>query len=325
MKGFLALDSFFRKVTMRRPFFQIVLTGLLILSSRSSPLLAQTPRKPEAEAFPGSDWFHRGWTYDQGLGTPINMPEAIRSYRKAAALSHPLGKARLARIYFSGNGVEQDTREAERLCKGVLSEVLQAAERGDGLAQVIAGTMYADGLGVARDSAEALTWLRKAADQNVALAQANLGVMYENGLGVGRDITAAVYWYAKAARQNNAMGKAYLGDLYKKGRGVPRDEFAALQLYRLAAAQNYAHAQNNLGYMYEHGCVVERNPWVAVWLYRLAAEQNFAVAQTNLATMYEKGCGVWPDLNAAVMWYRRVAAQGDRNAIRALRCLGYAE
>jgi TPR repeat protein len=58
-----------------------------------------------------------------------------------------------------------------------------------------------------------------------------------------------------------------------------------------------------------------------VRLYRLAAEQNFVVAQANLGTVYEKGCGVRRDLNEAAKWYQLAAAQGDANAIEALRCL----
>jgi TPR repeat protein len=58
-------------------------------------------------------------------------------------------------------------------------------------------------------------------------------------------------------------------------------------------------------------------------LYRLAADQNFATAQANLGVTYQKGCGVPRDLNAALYWYRRAAAQGNVEAIKGLRCLGY--
>ena len=56
--------------------------------------------------------------------------------------------------------------------------------------------------------------------------------------------------------------------------------------------------------------------------YRLAAEQNLDVAETNLGSMYDKGCGVEQNLTEAVRWYRKAAAQGNDNAIKALKCLG---
>jgi TPR repeat protein len=310
-----------RSVMSRRVLLQSVLCSVLMLVSEGPPLLAQVPEADKP--FPATDLFRKGWKLEQGLGTPINMVEAIQWYQMAAGAGNPLATARLARIYFSGNGVEEDQPAGERLAKGIFSPILTAAEKGDAIAQNTVGTMYADGLGVPRDSAEALKWLQKSADQNLPQAQANLAVLYENGYGVRTSFTEAAKWYQKAAEQGNAMGQAYLGDLYSKGRGVLRDPCEAMRLYTLSAAQNYAHAQTNLGYMYEHGCGVCRDSCAAARLYRLAADQGFAVAQANLGTMYEKGCGVPQDLCEAVNWYRRAAAQGDVHAIKALHCLGY--
>ena len=44
--------------------------------------------------------------------------------------------------------------------------------------------MYADGLNVLQDDAEAVRWFRLAAGQGEAEAQYNLGLMYDNGRGV---------------------------------------------------------------------------------------------------------------------------------------------
>ena len=61
--------------------------------------------------------------------------------------------------------------------------------------------MYANGLGVAKDEAEAVKWYRKAAEQGNAYGQNNLGKMYANGLGVAKDEAEAVKWFRKAAEQ----------------------------------------------------------------------------------------------------------------------------
>src|SRR5262249_41680397 len=185
---------------MKRLISAVMLSALPILNA---PVLAETAKK--SDTFLGAEQFARAWQYDQGLGVPIDIPEAVRWYRKAAAAGHPLAKARLARIYFSGSGVVEDKMEAERLSKGIFPDVLKAAENNDAMAQMIVGTMYADGLGVARDSEEAEKWLYKAADQKLPLAQANLGVMYEHGIGVPRDSAEAARWVRQAADQNNAM------------------------------------------------------------------------------------------------------------------------
>jgi len=51
-------------------------------------------------------------------------------------------------------------------------------------AQYSLGVMYANGLGVPEDDAEAARWFRLAAEQGNALAQYNLGFIYDSGRGV---------------------------------------------------------------------------------------------------------------------------------------------
>src|SRR5271167_695781 len=55
-----------------------------------------------------------------------------------------------------------------------------SAEQGDVRAQGMLGAMYADGVGVPKDTA-AVSWYRKAADQGYAPAQFQLAEMYISG------------------------------------------------------------------------------------------------------------------------------------------------
>ena len=50
---------------------------------------------------------------------------------------------------------------------------------------------------MAKDEAEAVKWYRKAAEQNYAIAQYNLGICYANGDGVAKDDAEAVSGFAK--------------------------------------------------------------------------------------------------------------------------------
>jgi uncharacterized protein len=83
----------------------------------------------------------------------------------------------------------------------------------------------------------AVTWFRKAADQNAAGAQSNLGSMYARGLGVPRDHAEAVKWYRRAADQGNASAQFNLGTKYADGLGVPRDYVQAHKWFNLAASR----------------------------------------------------------------------------------------
>lgn len=78
-----------------------------------------------------------------------------------------------------------------------------AAEKGLAASQVNLGMCYAEGLGVPRDSAEAVRWFRKAADQGDSGGCFKLGIMYANGWGLPQDYDKAYAWVDKAAKQGN--------------------------------------------------------------------------------------------------------------------------
>ena len=67
--------------------------------------------------------------------------------------------------------------------------------------------MYADGLGLPKDEAEAVKWYRMAAEQGQANAQDNLGFAYAKGLGVPKDEAKAVKWCRMAAEQGGSTRK----------------------------------------------------------------------------------------------------------------------
>ena len=90
---------------------------------------------------------------------------------------------------------------------GAPKSLRQLAEQGDAGAQFNLGAMYAKGLGVARDYAEAIRWYRRAAKQGEARANFNLGVMYWNGRGVPQDQAAAIRWCTRSAEQGLALAE----------------------------------------------------------------------------------------------------------------------
>ena len=109
----------------------------------------------------------------------------------------------------------------------------QAAENGDPKAQNFLGVRCAD----ARDYTGALHWWKLAADQGEACAQCNLGTLYLNGEGVQKDTAEAVQWFRLAANQGLARGQVNLGAMHANGTGVAKDHVQALALFSLAANQ----------------------------------------------------------------------------------------
>jgi len=115
----------------------------------------------------------------------------------------------IAIMYYKGEGVKQDRREAVQWFR-------KAADLGHMNAQFILGTMYDKGEDLALDQGEAFRWYRKAAEQGHKQAQFNVGYMYTMGEGVKKDQKEAVIWLKKAAKQGHPEAQKILGVMGEK-------------------------------------------------------------------------------------------------------------
>ena len=73
--------------------------------------------------------------------------------------------------------------------------------------QVLLGSMYANGDGLAKDAAQASNWYRLAAYQGDSDAQQLLGAMYVDGYGVQKDIVIAHMWLNISSVSGNQSAK----------------------------------------------------------------------------------------------------------------------
>lgn len=208
-----------------------------------------------------------------------------------------------------------------------LKELEPLAEQGDATAQYYIGAMYDDGLGVAIDHAKAFAWYLKSAEQGNVDTQYNVGLMYADGEGVKQDLNKAIEWYKKASDNGDAGGSQNnLGLLYlegynskkEDGQTIPVDYAQALHWFKIAAIEyENPEAQVSLGYSYG----VAQSSTNALKYYRLAAMQDNAGGQYNLGLMYQNGQGVAKNLKTALSWYKKAAANGDKDAIQAIKYL----
>jgi len=139
------------------------------------------------------------------------------SYYDAYRLLIPLAEAgnaraqfRIGMMYNLGRGVPLDATQAEDWIRKALPSIQKAAAAGEAWAQADLGSLYEDGLVVAKSDTEAARWYQRAAEQGYAGAQTNLGVMYANGTGVKRDRDEAIRWLRKAAAQGDRVAKENL-------------------------------------------------------------------------------------------------------------------
>jgi TPR repeat protein len=109
-----------------------------------------------------------------------------------------------------------------------IQQYQQEADAGDRIAQYHVGTLYAQGIGVLRDPAEAARWYRRAAEQGLNEAQYQLGLMYTRGSGVSRDLIRAYAWHYVAVQGANEKARRQL--LYIEERLTPPQRQQALEL-----------------------------------------------------------------------------------------------
>jgi hypothetical protein len=93
-----------------------------------------------------------------------------------------------------------------------LKQLQPLAESGDTSAQVLLGTMYANGKGIAQDDAQAALWYEKAANAGDTQAQTLLSSAYADGRGVAYNQVMADYWQWKANFNQAALEKTKLAE-----------------------------------------------------------------------------------------------------------------
>ncbi len=159
-------------------------------------------RRIDADLKAGINAYYGGSYYD-----------AYRLLKPLAEEGNARAQFRIGVMYNLGRGVPQDPTLAKDWIRKALPFIQKAAAAGEAWAQADLGSLYEDGLVVAKSDAEAARWYQRAAEQGYAGAQTNLGVMYATGTGVRRDRDEAIKWLRKAAAQGDRVAKENLSIL----------------------------------------------------------------------------------------------------------------
>lgn len=164
-----------------------------------------------------AEWFlsaaRDGWTNSMvALGLMLErdgeMAQATKMFRHAAEGGHDDGQDCLARLAF----LEQTP--AGYATARYWSELAAAQGHPDSNARL--GTIYHEGLGVARDPKQAARHWMAAALSGHPGAQLAIGGCYDVGAGVDVDKTEAAYFLALSAAQGSELAQAYLRKLFRE-------------------------------------------------------------------------------------------------------------
>ena len=131
-------------------------------------------------------------------------------YASSIALLKPLAdkgisqaQIRIANMVFAGQGVVSDKRNADALAKSALPAIQKFANEGRTWAQTELANLHLQGLGVTRNTQQALKWYLAAGNQGYPKAQAALGLIYLRGDGVLANRRIATLWLQRAAKQGD--------------------------------------------------------------------------------------------------------------------------
>jgi len=185
------------------------------------------------------------------------------------------------------------------------------AEGGNAYLMARLGRMYAAGIGVTRDEAEAVRWYRRGAEAGNAAAMAGLAHMLLEGRGTTKDPEEGLTWLKAAVDKSNVEAMYALGTITLEGKIVTKNPAEAVRLFTLAAEAGFAPAMVDLGLMYDNANGVPGDPNKAAYWYRRAAEAGNAAGMVNLGYLYARGKGVEQNEALAVSWYRRAVAEGN--------------
>ena len=152
-----------------------------------------------------------GYAYDFGVGTSLNIKEAMKYYEMAAKQNNALGMTNLADLYIQ----EDKLKKAKPL-------LVKAAEKEYGYAQYLLAMNFFDLY--SENNKEALFWLERAASNDEPHALYQLGLYYAEKA----DLAKSIQYYQRAAELNYGDALLELYYIYGEGIGVEQDDDKAL-------------------------------------------------------------------------------------------------
>ncbi len=177
----------------------------------------------------------------KGIGTPVDVPTAIKLLRKAEYLGSIDAKANLGAMLLSGDNMPKDEAKAFELLK-------QAAIDQDCSAMCNLALMYENGIHVEADLKTAVSYYRQAADLGYPPAFYHLGILAGSGdIGLG-DIDP-LGLLETAGAEGNIDALYHLGLKYYDGDGVDADLEMAAQYFRAGSEFENVECMYNLAVM----------------------------------------------------------------------------
>ena len=235
---------------------------------------------------------------------------ALHYYRAVARKGSMEARYRCGKMILEGRGTEKDPAAALEYLKA-------AAGQGHADAAFLCGQIERE----AKHLPESLSWFRQAADWGHLQAIRTFADMALNGIGMPPSPELGIQYLKKLAERKDIDALEQLGGLYETGIGkVKADVREAIRYYTPAADLGSPKAQTRLAQLY-YALGQRKN---ALHYAAAAAKQNHPEAIMLLNRIRNDAQKKDEDRNEALQYLKSLAERGDRNAIRQLGTLLFA-
>ena len=169
------------------------------------------------------------------VNSNISLEQFITKIKNSAEQGDSEAQFMLGVMYYNGDGVKQDFKEAFKWFK-------KSALQNNKYAECNLGAMYALGQGVKIDATNAIKWLNKSGEDGYTPAYYNLGKIY-----LAKDIKKSIYYFKKIESPESFYD---IANIYYMGGEIPKDYKSAIYWYKKT---NYPYAYFVIGQIYKEG------------------------------------------------------------------------
>ena len=213
-------------------------------------------------------------------------------------------------------GLDADVPAADA---AVAVETPDAAAADAGAAPALASSQPIVGACKPNDLADCTNKCEKLKNQSSCV---NLGIMFANGVGVAKDTGRAATLFQGACGAGIGAGCDHFGLALQFGQGIQQDVPRAIETLKKGCDLKNAEACNRRALMADRAQGSPKDPVTAVSFYQKACDLGDAFGCGNLANHLASGDGVPKDPARAATLRKAACDKGDQQACNALAATG---
>jgi len=254
-----------------------------------------------------------GYLYSEGVGVPRDDARAIALYKRACDGGGPIGCSNIGTLFEEGHGLPKNLGMA-------VSYYQRGCDGGSGFGCAYLGRWYLN-----TDKAHAHRLFERACALGEPMGCTFAGLGLKNGVGVAKDLAAGMAYLRRGCDGGHPMGCDKLGALFFDGKEVKQDYAESARLYEKGCKGKAPNSCNDLGIQLRDGLGVPADPAAAARYFGAGCEIEGiegAAGCGNLGDLYEQGRGVAKDRATAIKYYRLGCKRSETWSCDQLKRLG---